>query len=354
MAVKDVIVVGGGQSGLATGYYLRRHNIDFQILDNRAEPGAAWSETWDSLQLFSPASASSLPGWPMPSTQGEYPTRDETIEYLKAYEERYQLPVERPVHVEKVDAEKELFRLRTDRGERKARFLVAATGTWAEPHIPDEYPGRDRFKGEELHSAHYRNPAPFEGKRVIIVGGGNSGAQILAEISQVADTLWVTREEPAFLPDDVDGRKLFEEASQLYKARQQGQEQKSGTVFDLGSIVMTPSVKAARDRGVMKAVRPFERIEEDRVLWKDGSGYRADAIVWCTGFHPALGPFEDLDIYDEEGKVLVEKNESTRVPGLFFVGYGNWTGYASATLIGVGRTARRVAQKIQAAMEEKG
>lgn len=341
----EVIIVGGGQSGLATAYYLRREGIPFRILDDQPAPGAAWRRTWDSLQLFSPASASSLPGWQMPPSQGEYPSREEVIDYLTRYEERYRFPVERPVRVEEVRQEREGFRLRTDKQEYRCRFLVAATGTWARPRIP-QYPGQEIFRGKMLHSAHYRNPEPFRGKRVAIVGGGNSGAQILAEVSQVAETLWITKEEPSFLPDDVDGRYLFEEATKLYKARKEGKE-RSETVFDLGSIVMVPSVKEARERGVLKAVRPFERIAPDRLVWSDGSEWECDAILWCTGFKAALGPFESLDIFDAEGKVMVEKNASRKVPGLYFVGYGSWTGYASATLIGIGRTARRVAQAIR-------
>lgn len=341
-----MIIVGGGQSGLATAYYLRRYGIPFSILDDHPEPGGAWRETWDSLRLFSPASASSLPGWPMPESEEAYPTREEVIEYLRAYEMRYGFPVERPVHVKRVATDREGFRVFTDRGERRSRCLIAATGTWSHPHIP-EYPGRQSFEGQQLHSAYYRDPRAFEGKRVAVVGGGNSGAQLLAELSKVAETLWITRQPPSFLPDHVDGRQLFEEASKLYKARKKGKQEEPSSVFDLGSIVMVPSVKEARDRGVLKAVRPFDRIEADRLVWEDGSTFRTDAILWCTGFEPALGPFRELDIYDEEGKVLLERNASERIPGLYFVGYGHWTGYASATLIGVGRTAQRVAQQVR-------
>jgi thioredoxin reductase len=353
MKEHEVIVIGGGQSGLATGYYLRRYGIDFTILDDRSGPGAAWRETWDSLRLFSPASASSLPGWPMPATEALYPTRDETIEYLRRYEERYELPVERPVHVEKVERGEDGFLLHCDDGTRKTRSLVAATGTWSEPYTPEEYQGQERFQGIQVHSAHYRGPEPFRGKRTIVVGAGNSGAQILAELSGVTETLWVTRKEPEFLPDEVDGRVLFQEASKLYQARRKGNKESSGTVFDLGSIVVTPSVKKAREQGNMEAVRPFERIEADRVVWPDGSAYEAGGIVWCTGFKPALSPFRKLDIFDPEGKVAVHKNASTRIPELYFVGYGNWTGFASATLIGVGRTARRVAQQIKERRRDK-
>ena len=194
----DVLVLGGGQSGLATGYFLRRTSRAFAILDGETGPGGAWRHGWDSLHLFSPAEWSSLPGWMMPATpDGAYPDRDAVLAYMAAYEQRYALPVERPVEILSVRRDADVFLVETDQGVRRSRALVAATGTWRKPFVPD-YPDRERFQGLQIHSAAYRNAQPFAGKRVLVIGGGNSGAQILAEVSQVADVTWVTPQEPMF------------------------------------------------------------------------------------------------------------------------------------------------------------
>lgn len=124
--------------------------------------------------------------------------------------------------------------------------MISATGTWSAPFIPP-YDDRDIFRGEQVHSAHYQSPAPYAGKRVLVVGGGNSGAQILAELSEVAQTTWVTSTEPLFLPDDVDGRVLFERATARWQAMQSG-EQPEDLPGGFGDVVMVPPVRKARER----------------------------------------------------------------------------------------------------------
>jgi hypothetical protein len=178
-----------------------------------------------------------------------------------------------------------------------------------------------------------------------VVGGGNSGAQILAEVSQVAETLWITPEPPAFLPDEVDGRVLFERATERWKAQQEGRviDQPVG---GLGDIVMVEPVREARERGVLVAERPFQRFSADGVEWADGRREAVDAVIWCTGFRPALDHLGGLGIIEADGKVLVEDTRAVKQPNLWLVGYGDWTGMASATLIGVTRTARSTVDQV--------
>jgi len=280
-----------------------------------------------------------------PAASDGYPTRDEVIDYLSRYEARYGLAVERPKAVAAVERDGAHLRLRFVDGEtRTAGAVISATGTWGAPVVPD-YPGRVAFSGVQLHSARYRSPEPFRGQRVLVVGGGNSGAQILAELSLVADATWVTLDDPVFLPDDVDGRVLFERAS----ARIRGDFSEAATTT-LGDIVMVPAVKQARDRGVLKAVRPFERFTERGVAWSDGTTSAVDAVVWCTGFLPATGHLRPLGDLDPDGRVEVADQRSVREPRLWLAGYGNWTGAASATLIGAGRTARDLVPRVAAAL----
>lgn len=340
----DVIVIGGGQSGLAMGYYLRRAGLRYVILDNQKEPGGAWLHTWKSLRLFSPAQWSSLPGMIMTGGSSYYPTRDVTIEYLKSYEEKYRLHVRRPVNVAGVSKHAETFELNTSDGVYYSRAVVTATGTFANPYIP-VFAGMDLFRGRILHSSDYQAPEEFAGKRVAVVGEGNSGAQILAEVSKVTGTLWVTQKEPRFLPDHVDGRFLFDAATQMYEAQKTGKQYRPPS---LGDIVMVDAVKDARARRVLKSGRPFERFTEDSLVWANGHEEKIDVVIFCTGFKPALKHLESLNVINDEGKADSIGTMSARVEGLWFVGYGNWTGFASATLIGVGRSAKDTVEQIKA------
>jgi putative flavoprotein involved in K+ transport len=344
----DVVVIGGGQAGLSVGYYLRRTSLSYVILDAQERLGGAWLKAWDSLRLFSPAQWSSLPGWMFPGSPMRYPTRDEVISYLEQYESRYNLPVERPVRVSAVRRECDGLLVETDRGLWSAQAVVSATGTWQKPYIPS-YPGRDEFAGIQIHSAQYRSPEQFKGQRVLVVGDGNSGAQILAEVLLVSDVTWVTLEEPRFLPDDVDGRVLFDRASERYRAMKEGlRESKGGS---LGQIVMVEPVRHARDRGVLRSTRPFLRFTKTGVVGEGGKETQVDAVIWCTGFKSALDHLRPLGIIDSDGRVTVQGTRSITEPRLWLVGYGDWTGFASATLIGVGRSARSTVAEIAEALE---
>ena len=351
----DVAIIGGGQAGLATAFYLRRAGLvpgrDVLILDADDQPGGAWQHMWDGLRLFSPSTYSSLPGWMMPSwndaTLG-FPPRTHVVDYLSRYEERYALDVQRPHRVRSVRRENsgERLLIGADGLDVAARFAVSATGTWTQPFWPT-YPGAREFEGHQLHAAQYRRPEKFAGQRVVVVGGGNSGAQILAEVSGVADTTWVTHRPPRFLPDDVDGRALFAAATARIAALREGREHAG--VGGLGDIVMIPSVREARDRGALVRHPMFSHLTATGVAWPGGAAQQADAIIWCTGFRPALRHLRALCLRDGDGRVPVGGPSGTRAdaePRLHLVGYGDWTGPASATLIGVGRSARATATDI--------
>ena len=343
----DVAVIGGGQSALAVGFYLRRTNLSFVMLDEQGIPGGAWTRAWPSLMLFSPAQWSSLPGYLLPRTANEYPTRAEVIAYLAEYERRYALPVMRPVHVERVERDGDRLMVIADDATWRARAVVSATGTWANPVIPS-IPGRDAFRGIIIHSATYPGRDAFEGKRVLVVGGGNSGAQIVADLMDVAGVTWVTLGEPHFLPDEIDGRYLFEQATARYRAMQEGRV--PDPPRSLGDIVAVASVRAARARGALARVDPFVRFTERGVVWPDGREEDVDAVIYATGFRPALAHLAPLAVVGPDGRVATRRTHSVAEPRLWLVGYGEWTGFASATLIGVGRSARATVEEIVAAM----
>lgn len=343
----DVVVVGGGQAGLAAGYHLRRRRLNFVILDADRAPGGAWQHMWDSLHLFSPAEHSSLPGRLMPARAGEsYPGAGHVVDYLADYESRYDLPVQHGTQVDAVRRDADRLLVEADAGTWRARAVVSATGTWSRPFLP-AVPGRPVFTGRQLHTVNYRSPGHFAGQRVVVVGGGNSGAQIAADLvlDGEAEVTWVTRRPPRFLPDDIDGRALFDVATARRRALDAGRTD-TGGVASLGDIVAVPPVRAARDAGLLIAKPMFAQLTPTGVQWADGSRSDADAVIWCTGFRPALAHLAPLNLRGPRGHIPTDGTRALGEPRLHLLGYGDWTGPASATLIGVGRTARDAAHAI--------
>lgn len=332
------LVVGGGQAGLATAFYLRRRGIEHAVLDDQARPGGAWLHTWDSLRLFSPAAYSSLPGWPMPPPAGEgYPEAAHVVDYLTRYEQRYGIPVRRGERVTGVEHAENGFTVTTSRGTWQAEAVLNATGTWSRPFVP-AYPGAEAFDGEQLHSAAYRSPERYAGQRVVVVGGGNSGAQVAADLAPHAQVTWCTLRPPRFLPDDVDGRELFRVAN--LRARGQGEG-----VGGLGDIVAVPPVRAARNAGRLRRTPMFAGFTTDGVAWPEGTTLKIDTVIWCTGFRPALGHLSPLGLRRTNGVPTTDGPAAEADPRLAFVGYGDWCGLASATLIGVGQWARQAVHR---------
>lgn len=315
----EALIVGGGQSGLATADYLLRAGVDTLVLDDQPEPGGAWLHVWPSMTLFSTAEFSNLPGWPMPAYDG-FPNSEHVVNYLTAYEMRYSIPVERPVRVTKVSQDGQAFRVDSPTKSYSAQHVVGATGTWSAPFIPS-VPGT--FTGTQWHASTYRGIAEFRSFSVAVVGAANSAAQIAAELSSVADVTWYTRHEPRWMPDDIDGRELFRRNRLRALAIQRGEED-PGADSNLGDIVMLPEVLKARDSGRLKATPLFKSLDE----------VHADHLIWCTGFRPALKPFRGTE-------------------GIHYVGYGDWVGPGAATITGVGPYAKQVASTIAQAVGKR-
>lgn len=335
----DLIIIGAGQAGLASAYYAKKQNLNYIVLDKNNKPGGSWTKTWDSLTLFSMAEHNFLPGWMMPNGSKSYPTRDDVIEYITQYQQKYEFNIQYSTEVIDVIKQDGIFNCITNQGDFDCKHLISATGTWENPFIP-KISGKNSFKGIQIHTIDYKNPEPFIGKRTAIIGEGNSAAQILAEVSEHTDTIWITKKKPKFLPDYLNGRDLFDIASAKNKAIQNNEKFE---IPDLGSIVMVDSVKRARDRGVFKEYYlSFDKISEGTLIWNDGKEERVDAIIWCTGFKSALNHLKSLKVMDENGRISTHETKSDKVKNLYFVGYGNWTGFASATIIGVGRFAKQV------------
>lgn len=339
--IYDTIIIGGGQAGLSVAYFMKRTNLKYVILDNQTKSGGAWLYTWESLKLFSPSKYSSLSGWQMPPTKNEYPTKDEFLNYLSEYEKRYDFPIKRNTNVIQVSKEKDIFELETNNGKFLCKSLVSATGTALSPYIP-KYPKSDEFNGIQMHSVDYLNTDDLNNKKVLIVGAGNSGAQILAEVSEITTTKWVTSESPTFLPEHIDGRYLFVQANDSYFNKETDSYNQK---VSLSNIVQTQSVKEGLENGIYNDHRPFKAFYEHGVIWSDNTKESFDVVIWCTGFRPNLRHLQKLDII-QNNRIKTKNTHSVSESGLWLVGYGNWTGFASSTIYGVGKTAKQTVEEI--------
>ena len=344
-AVLDALVVGAGQAGLAAGYHLKRAGLSFEILEARGGPGGSWPGYYDSLKLFSPARYSSLPGMPFPGSADRYPARDEVTAYLRRYAEVFGLPVlggKRVLRTERGAGHTagEGFRLLTDDGGvYRARTLIAATGSFARPHQP-RFPGQEAFRGKIFHAAEYRNAEPFRGKRVVIVGGGNSAVQIAHELVEVAETTLATRSPIRFMPQVVLGQDLH------FWLTVSGLDRLPlGRLFDVsepGGVVDDGTYAAAVRSGRPDRRPIFSRFTESGVVWDDGREEPVDAVLLATGYGPNLGFLRPLGALRADGRPNQRGGISLAVPGLYFVGLPFQTSFASATLRGVGSDAELV------------
>lgn len=346
----DVVVVGAGQSGLAAGYHLRRSGLAFTLLDGRDELGGSWPSYYDSLELFSPARYSSLPGLAFPGDPERYPRRDEVTAYLRAYARHFELPFLAGCRVRNVSRQEGCFRLATESsggealGTVEARAVIVATGGFGRPYLP-RLPGEDEYVGRCLHSASYRGPEEFRGQRVVVVGAGNSAVQISVELAEVARVTLATREPVRFLRQRILGKDVH------FWIRLVGYDSLPlGAWF--GFRAPTPVLDQGRYRAALAAGRPerrpmFESFSRDGVVWRDGSAEAVDAVILATGFRPHVEFLRELGALDAQGLPLQRAGVSRTVPGLFYVGQEWQVSHASATLRGVGPDAARVVRKIE-------
>ncbi|MEE2031470.1 NAD(P)-binding domain-containing protein [Rhodococcus chondri] len=345
----DVVVIGAGQAGLSAAYYLRKFGLrpeaGFVVLDRSFGPGGAWQHRWPSLTLSTVNGIHDLPGSSLAevvgSTSGEVPAAAAVPEYYADYEKRFELPVHRPVQVSVVCDRGDHLRVESDAGVYAARGLINATGTWEHPFVP-WYPGTVRFRGRQMHTKDYRNAGELAGQHVLVVGGGISAVQLLDEISQVTATTWVTRREPAWREEEFTPELGRSAVAQVEERVRQGLP--PGSVTSVTGLPITPAIRAARDRGVMRRLPMFSEITETGVQWADGSILDVDVILWCTGFRSSLDHLAPLELRNAGGGITLTGRLATQVEGdprIHLVGYG-----PSASTIGANRAGRAAAREI--------
>ncbi|GAA3885056.1 ArsO family NAD(P)H-dependent flavin-containing monooxygenase [Saccharothrix violaceirubra] len=337
----DTAVIGGGQAGLATAHALLRAGRTPVVLEAGAEPVGSWPFYYDSLTLFSPARYSALPGMAFDGDPDRYPRRDEVVDYLRRYASGLDADIRTHHRVDAVRRAGDGFVLTVGGREVRARRVIAATGSFGRPHRPAL---ADGFTGTLLHAAGYREPTPFAGRRVVVVGAGNSAVQIAVELAGHARVTLATRVPVRFVRQRPWGRDVHFWITA------------TGVDFvPVGRLLRNPPHPPVLDRGHQRAAfaaglldrRPvFTRVDGDVLTWADGTRERVDAIVLATGYRPALSYLDGLGALDGRGRPVHRSGLSTVVPGLGFVGVEWQRTLGSATVRGVGRDARHVVRRL--------
>ncbi|GAA1880904.1 NAD(P)-binding domain-containing protein [Asanoa iriomotensis] len=343
----DVVVIGAGQAGLSSAYHLLGSGLTHVVLDANPAPGGAWQHRWPTLRMATVHGIFGLPGMPFDPPDPRERAADAVPAYFAAFEQRFGLDVRRPVTVSDVSGETDgRLRVETDHGTWRARALINATGTWTRPFLP-YYPGAETFQGRQLHTADYRGPAEFAGKRVVVVGGGTSAVQILLEIAANARTIWVTRREPVFREGPFNeeyGRAVVAKVEERVRA---GLPPRS--VVSVTDLPWTPELAAARERGVLVRRPMFARIVPDGVVRPDGTHVPVDVILWATGWRAALDHLAPLRLRGPGGGIVMDGTRVVADPRIHLVGYG-----PSASTVGANRAGRAAVRDLRALLADPG
>jgi cation diffusion facilitator CzcD-associated flavoprotein CzcO len=341
--VLTAVVIGAGQAGLSSAFHLRRLGLqpyrDFLVLDANSQPGGAWQHRWSSLTMADVHGVAALPDTPVPPAPDDDQARTVVPAYFADYERRHQLPVIRPVTVQQVsDVDGDLLRVSSADQSWLTRAVINATGTWQRPFIP-HYPGAGSFTGRQLHTYNYAGPEEFRGQRVLVVGGGASAVQILAELSDVASTLWVTRRPPIWRTTPFTESAGREAVALVEDRVRRGLPPES--VVSVTGLALREQEQAALHRGVYARQPMFDRITTSGVQWADGRHEDVDVILWATGFRPDIAHLAPLGLRSALGGIQLDGTTAVADPRIQLVGYG-----PSASTIGANRAGRTAATNV--------
>ena len=340
----EVVIVGGGQAGLALGYFLGQQGRRFTILEAADEPAAAWRKRWESLKLFTPARYDALPGLAFPADPDRYPGRDEVAAYLTDYARRFDLPVELDSRVRAIRKTDTTYLVELDDRTYEADQVVVATGPFQEPLVPAI---AERLDSDvvQLHGSAYRTPESIREGPVLVVGGGNTGFQIAEELSASREVHLSIGSRQTPLPQRILGRDLFWylEASGLIRKT---------TVSRIGRRMAGRDTLIGSRPGTLRrryGVRLHGRAVDaagSTVRFSDGTELDVRSVIWATGFvvdHSWI----DVPVFDATGRVVHQRGV-TESGGLYFVGL-TWQHTRGSALLGwVKDDAQYIAQEISA------
>ncbi|MGG6447679.1 flavin-containing monooxygenase [Pseudobacillus badius] len=342
----NTVVIGAGQAGLAMGYYLRQLKQPFIILDKGLEVGAEWSKRYDSLVLFTPRMYSSLPGLILKGDPQGFPTKDEIANYLKIYAENFQLPIQLQTEVTRVYKKKSDFYIETSQGEFKAANVVVAIGPFQKPRIPD-FARNLSSDIVQLHSSQYKNPTDLQKGNVLVVGGGNSGAQIAVELSKERQTYLSVSQKMKFLPLKIGNKSIFWWLDKVGILKASRNSWIGRKLQANGDPIFGFELKEALGKESIILKSRAVNSKERTIQFQDQSMLELQNIIWATGF---MSDYSWLDIkgaLNDIGKPIHSRGK-TEISGLYFLGLPWQHRRGSALLQGVGDDAQYVMQNIQA------
>ena len=342
----DVVVVGGGQAGLAIGYFLAQQGRDFTILEAAPEPAKTWRERWDSLKLFTSARYNALPGLPFPGEADRYPGRDEVVAYLIDYARHFDLPVELDSPVRSIRRTESTYLVELDDRTYEADQVVVGTGPFQVPFVP-AFAERLDPEVMQLHSTAYRSPESIPKGRVLVVGGGNTGFQIAEELSRSREVHLSIGSRQTPLPQRILGRDLFWYLDATGLIRKTTASRIGNRMAGRDTLIGSTPRAIRRRHGVQLHGRAVDAARST-VSFGDGTTLDLSTVIWATGFridHSLV----DVPVFDDKGH-LAHQRGVTDSPGLYFLGL-SWQHTRGSALLGwVKDDAEYIAQEIGAFM----
>ena len=355
----DTIVIGGGQSGLAAGYYLNRAGGSFLIVDANQRSGDPWRGRWDSLRLFSPAQYDSLPGLPLAMPKGTFPGKDVLADYLENYASHFNMPILRGVCVTRVARQADDFIVECEDRTFSCANVIVATGAYSCPRIPDSS-ALLNSSIQQVHSSGYRRPEDVVGDHVLVVGFGTAGIEIAIELAAAGRRVLLSGRPTAqalakFVPAIFAGKnpilRLLGAAYWNFMHNvvtidtPMGRKAKSQI-----SLRGQPLVRLNRADALAAGIEHVARlagVTEGKPSLEDGRELDISAVVWCTGFRPNYQFLELPELLlDGKGLPIAPHGIVEQIPGLYFVGLPFQVGLTSTLVGGAGRDAQLVMRHI--------